>query len=72
MISRLRRTSWLRGTAAVAAGAATGTGFQPLNWWILVIPGLAALILLVRNASGRAAAGLGYLFGIGLLTTTTP
>lgn len=70
MISRLRRTSWLRGTAAVAAGAATGTGFQPLNWWILVIPGLAALILLVRNASGRAAAGLGYLFGIGLFTTT--
>ena len=70
MISRLRRTSWLRDTAAVAAGAATGTGFQPLNWWILVIPGLAALILLVRNATGRAAAGLGYLFGIGLFTTT--
>ena len=46
-LSHLPRTSWLRGLAALAAGAATGTGFQPLDWWILVIPGLAALILLV-------------------------
>ncbi|MDU3748559.1 MAG: apolipoprotein N-acyltransferase [Cutibacterium avidum] len=69
-LSHLSHTSWLRGLAALAAGAATGTGFQPLDWWILVIPGLAALILLVRPTTGRAAAGLGYLFGLGLFATT--
>ena len=70
MICYLRRTSWLRGAAAVFAGVATGTGFQPLNWWILVIPGLAASIVLMSSTTSRAAAGLGYLFGIGLFTTT--
>ncbi|WP_122787769.1 apolipoprotein N-acyltransferase [Cutibacterium modestum] len=70
MIFHLPRISWLRGVAAFTAGVATGTGFQPLGWWILVIPGLTALILLVRTTTGRAAAGLGYLFGIGLFTTT--
>ncbi|MSS45440.1 apolipoprotein N-acyltransferase [Cutibacterium sp. WCA-380-WT-3A] len=70
MTCRLPRSAWLRGVAALATGAATGTGFQPLNWWILVIPGLAALILLVRTTTSRAAAGLGYIFGIGLYSTT--
>ncbi|MGK2350011.1 apolipoprotein N-acyltransferase [Cutibacterium sp. V947] len=69
-LSRLPRTSWLRGLAALVAGVATGAGFHPQNWWILVIPGLAVLILLVRPTTGRAAAGLGYLFGLGLCTTT--
>ncbi|WCC80896.1 apolipoprotein N-acyltransferase [Cutibacterium equinum] len=68
--SHLPPTSWLRGLAALAAGAATGAGFQPIGWWILVIPGLAALILLVRSTTGRSAAGLGYLFGLGLFATT--
>ncbi|MDO4412015.1 apolipoprotein N-acyltransferase [Cutibacterium sp.] len=68
--SHLPRSAWLRGLAAVAAGAATGTGFQPLDWWILVIPGVAALIVLVRSTTRRASAGLGYLYGLGLFSTT--
>ncbi|AXE38881.1 apolipoprotein N-acyltransferase [Acidipropionibacterium virtanenii] len=59
-----------RAAVAVAAGVATGLGQAPAGWWPLVIPGVAALTVLVRDRRPRTAAGLGYLYGLGLFTTT--
>lgn len=67
---RPSRASLLRGLAAVLAGVVTGLGYEPIGWWVCVVPGLAALVLLVRSTSRRAAAGLGYLYGLGLFATT--
>ncbi|AZZ43320.1 apolipoprotein N-acyltransferase [Acidipropionibacterium jensenii] len=55
---------------ALLAGAATGAGQAPLGWWPLVVPGVAALTRLVAGRRPRAALGLGYLYGLGLFTTT--
>lgn len=69
-MKRVPATGWMRAAGAVAAGVATGLGQAPVGWWPLVIPGVAALTLLVRDRRPRAAAGLGYLFGLGMFTTT--
>jgi apolipoprotein N-acyltransferase len=50
----------------LAAGLLSALGFAPVGWWLLSYAGLAALLMLVRNArTGRSAALLGYMFGFG-------
>jgi apolipoprotein N-acyltransferase len=60
----------LRSAGAVLAGVATGLGQAPAGWWPLVIPGVAALTLLVGRVRPRTALGLGYLYGLAMFTTT--
>ena len=60
----------LRLSFALAAGAATVFGFAPFGLFGLPIVTLAALILLWQNApSARAAAAIGFAFGVGLFGT---
>ncbi|WP_130865428.1 apolipoprotein N-acyltransferase [Acidipropionibacterium timonense] len=54
---------------AVLAGVATGLGQAPVGWWPLVLPGVAALTVLVAGRRARTAAGLAYLFGLGMFGT---
>ena len=68
--SALHHATLWRCLLAVLAGVATGLGQAPVGWWPLVIPGVAGLTLLVRRARPRAALGLGYLYGLGLFTST--
>jgi apolipoprotein N-acyltransferase len=56
-----------RYAAALIAGFAIWTSFPPLGWWPAGILGVAGLTLTLRHArSWRAAAGLGYVAGLGL------
>ncbi len=56
--------------AAFALGAATVTGFAPFYFYPLPIVTFAAFaILLMRAASMRQAAAIGFAFGVGLLVT---
>jgi apolipoprotein N-acyltransferase len=56
-----------RCAAALLAGFAVWTSFPPLGWWPAGIVGVAILTVTLRSApSRRAAAGLGYLAGLGL------
>ncbi len=51
---------------AVTAGALAALGFEPWNLWPLTLIGIAVLVALVDTARGaRAAALLGWLFGVG-------
>ncbi len=59
-----------RGLGAVAAGAATGLSWQPYGWWPLLLVGIPALTLLTRHVRPRLSLGLGYLFGLALLTVS--
>jgi apolipoprotein N-acyltransferase len=57
---------------AVAAGAAVGLSWQPYNLWPLLVPGIAALTLLVRASSSdgarlRRSFAVGYVFGAAML-----
>lgn len=75
MALTLRRTAAshptpFRCAGAVLAGVATGLGQAPAGWWPLVIPGVAALTLLVSRGRPRTALGLGYLYGLAMFTTT--
>ncbi|MEO6093598.1 MAG: apolipoprotein N-acyltransferase [Novosphingobium sp.] len=55
--------------AAPVLGGVAACGFQPLALWPLTIVAIAALIELVARArSGRQAALLGWLFGVGHFT----
>jgi apolipoprotein N-acyltransferase len=58
----------LRAAAAVLAGVALGLTWQPFGWWPLLVVSIPAFTLAVRNQPGRRAFGLGYLFGLGMLT----
>lgn len=63
IMARLRRRP---GLMALAAGAVSATGFEPLHMWPLTLAALALLIQLLWQAgSGRAAARIGYAFGLG-------
>jgi apolipoprotein N-acyltransferase len=55
-----------RAAAAVGAGVLLDVAFPPLNLWPAAALGVAALSLLLRGSSRRAAAGLGMLAGLGL------
>lgn len=51
---------------ALAAGLLSATGFAPLDWWPLLLVGLAVLLHLVHEApSLRSALLRGWVFGVG-------
>ncbi len=51
---------------AFVAGAGAATGFEPLSLWPVTLAALALLMHLLRSAqSGKQAALLGWLFGVG-------
>jgi apolipoprotein N-acyltransferase len=58
----------LRAAVAVLAGVLLGLSWQPFGWWPLLAVSIPAFTLTVRNQPPRRAFGLGYLFGLGLLT----
>lgn len=71
MPSALRSSRWFRGGAAIVAGVLSGLAWQPYGLWPLLLVGLPALTLLVRDADPgrprRSAFAVGYLYGLGLL-----
>ena len=58
------------GLGAVFAGAATATGWEPYSLWVIQLLGVAALITLLRRTSLKASFGLGYLFGLSMLSVS--
>jgi apolipoprotein N-acyltransferase len=56
----------LRAVAAVCSGVLLDLAFPPVNAWPAAAVGVAALSLLLRGSSRRAAAGIGMLAGLGL------
>ncbi len=67
---RLGGARLVRGLGAVAAGIALGLSWQPYGWWPLLLVGIPALTLLTRHVRPRFSFGLGYLFGLALLTVS--
>ena len=63
-----RRIRGLRPAVAVLAGVSLGLTWQPFGWWPLLAVSIPAFALTVRSQRPRRAFGLGYLFGLGLLT----
>ena len=55
---------------ALLAGVAVGLSWQPYGWWPLLALGLPAFSLVVFGVAPRAAFGLGYVFGVALLTVS--
>ena len=54
---------------ALVAGAASATGFAPLNLWPVTLVCFALFIHLIANAgTGKRAAMIGWLFGVGHFT----
>jgi len=64
------RRRLLPSLAAVGAGALLGLSWQPYGLWPLLLVGIPALTLLVRDRRPRRAFGLGYLFGLAMLSVT--
>ena len=66
----MRHNRWLRGLAAVLAGVLTGLAWQPYGLWPLLLIGIPAFTLLVRDGESpprRSAFGVGFVYGLGLL-----
>lgn len=61
-----RWPGWVRALVAVLAGVGAGLGQAPTSWWWLALPAVAVLTVLARSVGPRAAAGLGFLFGLGM------
>jgi len=57
-----------RVVAVLLAGVGMGLSWQPYGLWPLLLIGLPAFTLAVRGIRPLAAAGLGYLFGVAMLT----
>ena len=64
--ARAPRATLVRAALATAAGVVTWLSFPPVSWWWTAPVGVAAFLVLVHDRRRRAAAGLGYLFGLGL------
>ena len=58
----------LRAAAAVLSGVALGLTWEPFGWWPLLAVSIPAFTLTVRSQPPRRAFGLGYLFGLSMLT----
>ncbi|HZA72795.1 MAG TPA: apolipoprotein N-acyltransferase [Propionibacteriaceae bacterium] len=58
----------VRTLVAILAGVALGLTWQPFGWWPLLVIAIPAFTLAVRGLRPRRAFGLGYLFGLGMLT----
>ena len=60
---------WGNRLGLVAAGGAAATGFQPLALWPLTLLAVAYLVGRIEESrSPLRAAGIGWLFGLGLFT----
>ena len=69
MLAPDRRAPLRRRTlVATLAGVGLGFAWQPYGWWPLLAVALPAFTLAVRGLRPRRAFGLGYLFGLGMLT----
>lgn len=68
--ARARWRGLLPSLLAVLGGAALGLSWQPYGLWPLLLVGIPALTLLTRARRPRRAFGLGYLFGLAMLTVT--
>ena len=58
----------LRVVVVMLAGVALGLSWQPYGLWPLVLVGIPAFTLAVREVRPLIAVGLGYLFGLTMLT----
>jgi apolipoprotein N-acyltransferase len=58
----------LRVVAVLLAGVAVGLSWQPYDLWPLMLVGIPAFTLAIRGTRPLAATGLGYLFGLAMLT----
>ena len=58
----------LRVAVVVLAGVALGLSWEPYDLWPLLLLGIPAFTLAVRGLRPLVAAGLGYLFGLIMLT----
>jgi apolipoprotein N-acyltransferase len=58
----------LRVVVVLLAGAAVGLSWQPYGLWPLMLVGIPAFTLAVRGMGTLPAFGLGYLFGLTMLT----
>jgi apolipoprotein N-acyltransferase len=58
----------VRTLVAVLAGVALGLTWQPYGWWPLLAVAIPAFTLAVRGQRPRRAFGMGYLFGLAMLT----
>ena len=65
-----RRDGWVRLIAVALAGTATGLSWQPYALWPLLLVSLPALTLAVFGQPLRRSFGLGYVFGLAMLTVT--
>jgi len=63
-----RLGSVLRVVAVLLAGVAIGLSWQPYGLWPLLFVGIPAFTLAIRGTRPMPAAGLGYLFGLAMLT----
>ncbi len=54
----------------LAAGVALGLSWQPYGFWPLLLVGIPALTLAVRDLPLRRSFGLGYLFGLAMLAVS--
>lgn len=54
-------------TGAAVAGTAVYFSFPGYSWWPLAVVGLTLLVLSLRGHGVRAAAGIGFVFGLALL-----
>ena len=68
LIPDRRASLGVRTLVAVLAGVALGLTWQPYGWWPLLAVAIPAFTLAVRGLRPRRAFGLGYLFGLAMLT----
>src|SRR5512133_1447238 len=58
----------LRVGVVLLAGVALGLSWQPYDLWPLMLVGIPAFTLVIRGTRAMVAFGLGYLFGLAMLT----
>lgn len=63
------RLSW-RLLCAVVGGLVLGLAWQPYDFWPAVLFGIPLLLIAVRGQRPRRGFGLGYVFGLALLTVS--
>ena len=61
---------WVRWLVVALAGIATGLSWQPYDLWPLLLVSLPAFTLAVFGQRLRRSFGLGYVFGLAMLTVT--
>ncbi|GAB3757893.1 apolipoprotein N-acyltransferase [Microlunatus parietis] len=64
------RRLWWRLVCAIAGGLLLGLAWQPYAVWGAILIGIPLLLIAVHGQRARRAFGLGYAFGLALLTVT--